>query len=190
VEVEIVMYVTDQAGMIVYIVQMDLTTMEAHVHSAMVKEIIPAHSVMGQGILIKPDTVRIKLFILGLLQLFTGTIIYILFRDTNEILVFQLLDISYGETFLSEYVPNFVKYQLPDMLWASSFLMFTKSIDRSKYFVLILFFWLILLETSQIYISWGTFDILDVISICIPFLVDYFSSLIISCQRIHPKGFL
>ena len=100
------MYVTDQAGMIVFIVQMDITTMEEH-----------AHSVMGQGNLIKPDTVRIKLFILGLLHLFTGTIIYILFRDTNEILVFQLLDISYGETFLSEYVSNFVKYQLPDMLW-------------------------------------------------------------------------
>jgi hypothetical protein len=168
-ESETVIFVTVQEKTIVFIVQTDTGMTEEPVHSVMVMEKAPVHSVMEQESLTNSQTTK-KLVYTGSAHLILGGLIYILFRDTNQIIFFRYFDINYGQLFSSEFIPDFIIYQVPDMLWAGSFLLFTKAIDNSIYFSIILFLWFIVLEVSQLFWDWGTFDILDIIAICIPFV--------------------
>lgn len=169
---ETVGFVTVQGRTIVFIVQTDTVTTEEPVRSVMVEEKAPVHSVMELETLTNSKRTK-KLVYTGSAHLLLGGLIYVLFRDTNQIIFFRYFDINYGQLFASEYIPDFLIYQVPDMLWAWSFLLFTKAIDNSIYLSIILFLWFIGLEISQLFWDWGTFDILDIIAISIPFVFVY-----------------
>jgi len=113
----------------------------------------------------------VKRFYLGLAHLFIGGLIYALLRNTDEIFFFSYLDFNYGQLIPSEGIPNFILFQVPDMLWAWSFILFTKAIKDSLILDSILFLWFVGLEISQLFFDWGTFDFLDLIAVCIPFAI-------------------
>jgi hypothetical protein len=117
---------------------------------------------------------KIKLFygLLSLLTLLTGILIYLLFRDLNNIVLFSWIPKpEFVKTILVPLKPsvlaNFLKYHLPDTLWFVSailflrFLWFYKAKTQTAYIVCFYGIGLVI-ETSQLSEKVpGTFDPLD-----------------------------
>lgn len=101
--------------------------------------------------------------------LLLGTVIYVSTR-TNNIYFLKVLNLENSKISL----PNWIMFNLPDGLWAFSFssliaIIWQNSI-RKEYM-----FWLIFscIVSIIIEISYGTFDLLDLIFILIGFLIPF-----------------
>lgn len=101
--------------------------------------------------------------------LLLGTVIYVSTR-TNNIYFLKALNLENNKISL----PNWIMFNLPDGLWAFSFssliaIIWQNSI-RKEYM-----FWLIFscIVSIIIEISYGTFDLLDLIFILIGFLIPF-----------------
>ncbi|MCO5259858.1 MAG: hypothetical protein M9916_06910 [Crocinitomicaceae bacterium] len=101
--------------------------------------------------------------------LLLGTVIYVSTR-TNNIYFLKALNLENSKISL----PNWIMFNLPDGLWAFSFssliaIIWQNSI-RKEYM-----FWLIFscIVSIIIEISYGTFDLLDLIFILIGFLIPF-----------------
>jgi len=119
---------------------------------------------------------RIKLFygLLSLMTLFIGIVIFLLFRDLNNIVLFSWIPKpEFLNTVLVPLKPSaftdFLKYHLPDTLWFISailflrFLWFYKAKTQTAYIVCFYCFGLVL-ETSQLLEKVpGTFDWFDLL---------------------------
>ena len=130
----------------------------------------------------------ITAWILSLLLLVVGSIIYLLFRP-EEILIFRILD-AIGVMPVVDYLrlqtahillPDFVIYSLPGGLWAASYLLgmyiitnglrfYTKLIIATPLVIT-----MIIVEFLQLAnIRLGTFDFRDIICYSIPLLIFIF----------------
>jgi len=122
----------------------------------------------------------------GLLSLFTlliGIVIYLLFRDLNNLILFSF--IPKPEFIKTILIPNkpsifsiFIKYHLPDMLWFISailflrFLWFYKTKEQTVY--ILCFYGIgLVIETSQLSEKVpGTFDWFDLLFMSIGAFVE------------------
>ena len=117
---------------------------------------------------------KIRMFygLLSILLLIIGMLIYLLFRDTNNIILFswipkpkiiQIMPIQIEQSILS----YFLKYNLPDMLWFLSGILFLRflwfcNIKIQKLYVLSFYFIGFGFEISQLSRKIpGTFDFFD-----------------------------
>ena len=127
--------------------------------------------------------IRLLYGLLSLLTLLAGMIIYLLFRDLNNIVLFTWIPkLEFLNTILVPLKPsvfaNFLKYHLPDTLWFLSailflrFLWFYKVKTQTAYIVCFYGIGLVI-ETSQLSEKVpGTFDPLDLFFMGIGALVE------------------
>jgi len=121
--------------------------------------------------------------LLSLFTLFIGIVIYFLFRDLNNLILFSFLPKpEFIKTILIPIKPSifssFLKYHLPDMLWFISailflrFLWFYKTKEQTVY--IFCFYGIgIVIETSQLSEKVpGTFDRLDLLFMSIGAFVE------------------
>jgi hypothetical protein len=122
----------------------------------------------------------------GLLSFFIlliGIVIYLLFRDLNNIILFTW--ISKPEFFQTILIPtkpsifsSFLKYHLPDLLWFLSGILLLRFIWFYRYKeqnVYIIYFFLmgVIFEISQLSENIpGTFDCLDLFFMCMTALIE------------------
>ena len=127
--------------------------------------------------------IRLLYGLLSILTLFAGMIIYLLFRDLNNIVLFTWIPKpEFLNTILVPLKPsvlaNFLKYHLPDTLWFVPsilflrFLWFYKAKTQTAYIVCFYGIGLVI-ETSQLSEKVpGTFDPLDLFFMGIGALVE------------------
>ncbi len=135
---------------------------------------------------------QITSFILAVICLLAGSLIYILFRPTT-LLMFNWADslglmdiISIMRAWVDGYeklLPNWVIYSLPFGLWVASYLFFIDCIwGRSKAFVRHVWFWSVPViaftaECAQIFeIIPGHFDFLDLLIIVFATIFGFFAT--------------
>ena len=121
----------------------------------------------------------------SILTLIAGFCIYLLFRDTDNIILFELMPKpGFIKSIFISLAPSvfsaFIKYHLPDMLWFLSAILFFRfywfyNLKVQKIYILCLYAAGILLETSQLSKNFpGTFDWLDLLFMCIAAFVESF----------------
>jgi hypothetical protein len=121
--------------------------------------------------------------LLSLLTLISGMAIYLLFRDVNKMILFSLIPKPlFFKTILVPLQPSIftdiLRYNMPDMLWFISAILFLRFIWFYKYkeqTVYIICFYAIgfIFEISQLSKKIpGTFDLLDLIFLCIGAFVE------------------
>ena len=119
--------------------------------------------------------------------IFFGGLIYISFRDSS-LRLFNWFDfiglhnpiywIRNSIHSMKIYIPSWVYFSLPDGLWIYSFTAATiiywkNDFQKTKLYLIILFMIVVLLELLQAFkILSGTFDILDLISMLLGFLLS------------------
>jgi len=119
---------------------------------------------------------RIKLFygLLSISTLLSGIVIYLLFRDLNNIVLFSWIPKpKFLETVLVPLKPSiladFLRYHLPDTLWFVSAILFLRFLwfykDKTQTAYIVCFYGIALvLETSQLSEKVpGTFDWFDLL---------------------------
>jgi hypothetical protein len=116
--------------------------------------------------------------LLSLLTLISGMVVYLLFRDVNNMILFSLMPKpQFLKTILVPLQPSIftdiLRYNIPDMLWFISAILFLRFIWFYKYkeqTVYIICFYAIgfIFEISQLSEKIpGTFDLLDLFFLCI-----------------------
>lgn len=111
-----------------------------------------------------PDKINYRVVFLGLLLIFLSLLIYVFFRNTDQIIAFRLLGVNYGTFMPLE--NNFIKFYLIDFLFYLGFMLLVKGI-----YLYILTSWFILLEFLQIFFNIGTFDLIDILMIIASLLI-------------------
>ena len=106
--------------------------------------------------------------------------IYVLFRNTDQIIAFKYLGINYGKLINIE--SSFIKFHLIDLLFYLGFMSIVKAVFIKKNKLFILSFWFLLLELSQIYFDIGTFDPIDVLMILLSLFIILNQSKIIKIR--------
>jgi len=128
---------------------------------------------------------KIRMFygLLSLLTLIIGMLIYLLFRDLNNMVLFTWIPKpQFIKTVLIPLKPsifsNMLRYNLPDMLWLISAVLFLRFIWFYKINVQSIYIWCfygiaIIFEISQLSEKiHGTFDPLDLFFLCIGAFVE------------------
>jgi len=119
---------------------------------------------------------KIRLFagLLSIFSLIAGMVLYLLFRDINNIIPFSWIPKPlFFETVLAPLKPstfsNFIRYHLPDMLWFISGILFFRFIWFYNKKIQTVYLWCFycagfIFETSQLSEKVpGTFDLLDLL---------------------------
>jgi len=110
----------------------------------------------------------------ALISLAAGTLIYLLFRDLSNILLFTWIPtLEFPKTVLIQLNPSIfsyiLKYNMPDMLWFLSGILFLRFIwfnkaKEQKFYVFCFYIVGVVFETSQLFdVIPGTFDWLDLL---------------------------
>ena len=127
--------------------------------------------------------IKLLYFVLCVFSLIMGLGIYILFRDLNNIVLFEYISIPviFQKTLFpmkTSNMTNFIRFHLPDMLWFLSGILFFRFIWFEKikiqaFYILCFYVVGIMLEISQLSNKiFGTFDFLDLLFMSIVALVD------------------
>ena len=122
----------------------------------------------------KMKRIRLIYGLLSLLTLITGIVIYFLFRDLNNISLFLWIPKpEFIKTMFIRLKPsifsNILRYNIPDMLWFVSAILFLRfiwfyKINMQKAYILSFYVIGVLFETSQLSKNVpGTFDWMDLL---------------------------
>ena len=114
---------------------------------------------------------RVNYLIASIVSLFIGFCIYLLFRDIENLYFFSKLNIgNFNNIYFkltSSIFFNIIKYNIPDMLWFLSGILFVRYIwydknNEQKIYILIFYGIGFILEIGQLKDNiYGTFDLMD-----------------------------
>ncbi len=127
--------------------------------------------------------------ILATLCFLTGVIIYLLWRD-EHLLIHRVLHACHLHPFLDDvrsqvadiYLPEWVRFALPDGLWSMSYILFIDALVKRDYLWTSVIPAIGILSELMQWSGWlpGTFDIYDLLAYSLPYL---FYILIINQQN-------